>query len=45
VTVDAVLAPDAGVRLRKWVRGTARPLVKRWEKRRARLKRDIDRAW
>ena len=45
MTVDAALAPDAGVRLRKWVRGAARPLVKRWEKRRARLKRDVDRAW
>jgi hypothetical protein len=43
-SVDAALAPDAGVRLRKWVRGAARPLVKRWEKRRARLKRGIDRA-
>ena len=43
--VDAALAPDAGARLRKWVKGRVRPLAKRWDKRRARLKRDVDRAW
>jgi hypothetical protein len=45
VSVDAALAPDALVNLRKRVKGQAKPLAKWWHKRRARVKRDIDRAW
>ena len=45
VSVDEVTAHDALANLRKGVKSTARPLVKWWHKRRARLKRDVDRAW